>query len=149
VTALLRWATAGCIGAVALSVVLVVVQPETEARRVTETSLERSGVRVVEPATNAGEAFEDPGSALGLAAAALVFGLVAGVALGAAADRFGRLPLLAVVGFSLSAGVLAVLERATRRDLGAQAAFWAVTACCLWWSGRNRPGFSGDSLPRP
>jgi MFS family permease len=122
---------------VALAVVLVAVQPATEAQRATDTSLERSGVRVVEPAASSGESFEDPGSALLLALGAIGFGLVAGIALGAAADRYGRLPMMAVAGFGVSVGVLALADRATWRDVGAQAAFWSVTAGWLWWSDRD------------
>ena len=150
-SAVLRWATAGCVGAIALALVLVLVQPETAAQRVTETSLERSGVRVVEPATSSESegAFDDAGSSLRLAAVALLFGLVAGVALGAAVERVGHLVLLALGGFVLAVAVLALADRATWRDVGAQAAFWAATAGWLWWSGRDRPAISAGSRPRP
>ena len=147
-TGLLRWATAGCIGAVALAVVLVALQPSSVAQRETRRSLEQSGVRVVEPATNSGDAFEDPGSALSLALASLAFGIVAGIALGAATQRFGHLVLLAVAGFGIAAIVLAIADRATWRDLGTQAAFWSTTTGWLWWSGRDRQ-LRGAARPRP
>jgi hypothetical protein len=147
VNAVLRWATAGCIGAVALAIVLVAVQPSTRAQRATQASLEHSGVSVVQPAPSSGKPFEDPGSALLLALRALGFGVVAGIALGAATERFGRLPLLALAGFGVSVAVLALADRATGRDVGAQAAFWAATAGWLWWSGRA--AVSGATRPRP
>jgi hypothetical protein len=147
VTALLRWATAGCVGAVALALVLVVVQPDTVAKVETRASLERSGVRVVEPASTSAGAFDDVGESLRLAAGALVFGLLAGVALGATVDRLGRLPLVALGGFAISVAVLALADRATWRHVGAQAAFWTVAAGWLWWSSRQRPAVSGGSHP--
>jgi NaMN:DMB phosphoribosyltransferase len=150
VSALLRWATAGCVGAVALALVLVALQPSTQAQRTTKASLEQSGVRVVQPASNGGKPFEDPGTALRLALVSLAFGVVAGIALGAAITRFGHLPLLALAGFAVSVAVLALVDRFRWRDVGAQAAFWAVTAGWMWWSGRSDGrSVSGAEVPKP
>ena len=137
--AIVRGATAGCVGALALAAVLVVVQPRTAAQRRTDASLARSGVVVVSPASNSGRPFEDPGSALSLAGLALLYGVVAGVALAAAAERVGRrraLPSLALGGCAVAVAVLAAVGRFTGRDAGAQVAFWVVAASWSWWAGR-------------
>jgi hypothetical protein len=138
--ALVRGATAGCVGALALAAILVVVQPQTAAQRRTDRSLARSGVVVVAPASNGGRPFEDPGSALSLAGLALLYGVAAGVVLAGATERSGRrsaLPVLAVVGCAVAIGVLAAAGRFTGRDVGAQVAFWVVAAASLWWAGRS------------
>jgi hypothetical protein len=138
--ALVRGATAGCVGALALAAVLVVVQPRTAAQRRTDRSLARSGIVVVAPASNSGRPFEDPGSALALAGLALLYGVAAGVALGAASERLGgraRSSVLAAVGCAIAVAVFAAAGRFTARDVGAQLAFWAVAAAWLWWAGRT------------
>jgi hypothetical protein len=137
--ALVRGATAGCVGALALAAILVVAQPRTAAQRRTDRSLARSGVVVVAPASNSGRPFDDPGSALALAGWALAYGVAAGVSLAGASERAGRvvaLPLLALGGCVVAVAVLAAAGRFTARDVGAQVAFWAVAAAWLWWAGR-------------
>ena len=156
----LRGAIAGCVGALALAAVLVLVPTTTAAERDTERSLERSGVEVLQPAAGSDRSFDDPGGSLRLAGIALAYGLVAGAVLSLAARGVGaslvarapaRLPLVvaAAAGLGLAVVVLAVAGHATGRELGAQAAFWIVTALVLARSGGGRYWSRASSTRRP
>lgn len=130
-TAILGGAFAGSVGAVVMVVVLVAWPTAPPAIQSIDRSLDRSGVVVVSgPSTNAG-LFEDPVGAFRLAGVSLVYGLIAGAALGVAAGRRGRRWWVAGIGLGVAVAVLAAAGHATARELIAQVGFWAAAALAL------------------
>lgn len=158
---LLRGVTAGVAGALGLAVVLSLVKPpptQQQRRAVAEAnaSLADSGVEAVgTPVVTGGSVFDDPGGAIGLAAASVGFGVGVGVVLGlAAGSRRWRggdgtfLVAFTVIGYAVTIGVLAAVGRFRGRELGAFAVFWIVTAAAAWFSPGRSPAVPVTSPPR-
>lgn len=131
--ALLRGATAGCVGALALAAILV-LSPSSGGDSRLDESLRRSGVVVVNDPGRSSGPFAQAGESLRLAGLVAAYGVAAGALFGWAVDRFGHPLRWAAAGLLAAVSVLLLAGWGSVQNLGGQVGFWAATVLWFRWS---------------